>query len=132
MTQTGTFVRSLNDYVNELIQQSVELTGIGLETLTKKKRKSLSPPNLNQIQRAEKIQAVGVGASSELRKRNITGRKAGSPPGDGQLQSPVLGRVKKHQKRQISTPKRIYTPDKKQLLITSSFSPKPRDTPPKP
>ena len=127
-----TFVRSLNDYVNELIQQSVELTGIGLETLTKKKRKALSPPNLNQIQRAEKIQAVGVGASPELRKRNIIGRKAGSPTGDGQVQSHVLGRVKKHQKRRISTPKRTYTPDKKQLLITSSFSPKPRDSPLKP
>ena len=100
--------------------------------MTKKKRKALSPPNLNQIQRAEKIQAVGVGASPELRKRNIIGRKAGSPTGDGQVQSHVLGRVKKHQKRRISTPKRNYTPDKKQLLITSSFSPKPRDSPLRP
>ena len=46
-----------------------------------------------------------------------------SPPAGGVLTSPALGRVNKL-KRRLSTPKRSYTPDKKQTLITSMFSPR--------
>ena len=125
--------KSLSQYVNELIQQSVELTGVQHEATTccrrdNTKRKALSPPTVNQIQRAMKFQAVGDGGSPILRKRINASMKIKSPPSGGQFQSPVVGRIKK-QKRRVSTPKRLYTPDKRQLLITSSFSPKPKTVP---
>ena len=47
-----------------------------------------------------------------------------TPPGTGILSNPALGRVKKDTRIRISTPGRVFTPDLKQTLITSVFSPR--------
>ena len=111
-----------------LLEKGGELTdGIDepgkAEILTIGKRKALSPPNPCQTRRAIKFQAAGEGASPDLRIRSGLDTKKGSPPSVGILSSPALGRIKKC-KRRITTPKRTYAPDKKQLLITSVFSPR--------
>jgi len=107
----------------------VILTGVpgeisDVEKVQQSKRKNISPPNQKQLQRAMKFQRAGEDASPALRIRNICS-KPKSPPSGGILSSPAMGRIKKCRRR-ISTPKRSYTPDKNQMLITSVFSPRHR------
>ena len=52
-------------------------------------------------------------------EQNVTVYK--TPPDTGNLSSPAVGRIKKLRKRRITTPKRSYTPELKQNLITSVF-----------
>ena len=124
---------SLDQYVNNLIWQSVIWTGVPSEELDDSvrgsvKRKALSPPSACQAQRAFKLRATGAGSSPDLRVRNGMGKMKGSPPCMGILSSPAVGRIKKCRRR-ITTPKRTYTPDKNQQLITSVFSPRPKTAP---
>ena len=86
----------------------------------------LSPRNDGVEDRATKIQRGNPGdqgSSPVLKIRRGFNIKSRSPPAGGALKSPALGRVGKL-KRRLSTPKRSYTPDQKQVLITSMFSPR--------
>ena len=94
-----------------------------VEILTPK-RKTISPPTQNQVARALKFQRVGDDGSPNLRIRKGMDTVPETPPGTGNLSSPALGRVKKQKRRKIATPKRVFTPDLKQTLITSVFSPR--------
>ena len=66
-----------------------------------------------------------LGASPVLKIRRGLDTKPKSPPGGGKLTSPAVGRIMKKNRR-LATPKRTFTPDRRQRLITSSFSPKVR------
>ena len=87
---------------------------------------ALSPSNPDMEGRASKFQRGNQennGSSPVLKIRRDFQTKPVSPPASGVLTCPVVGRISK-QKRRLSTPKRSYTPDKKQTLITSMFSPR--------
>ena len=60
---------------------------------------------------------MALSSSPVLKIRRGFNIKSRSPPAGGALKSPALGRVGKL-KRRLSTPKRSYTPDQKQNLIT--------------
>ena len=64
-----------------------------------------------------------VGSSPALKIRRGLNTQPKSPPAGGVLTSPAVGRIGKT-KRCLKTPRRTYTPDRKQALITSLFSPK--------
>ena len=117
--------KQLDDYVDNLILDSVNATGVpntvGAFT---PKRKTISPPTQNQVARAIKFQRVDESASPNLRLKTGMDTAPETPPGTGNLASPAFGRVKKQKKRKIKAPKRTYTPDLKQTLITSVFSPR--------
>ena len=93
----------------------------------KRKGNSLSPtvsPTLpDRAVKFQRGEQGDVGSSPALRIRRGLDTKPKSPPASGVLSSPAVGRVNK-MKRRLITPRRSYTPDKKQALITSLFSPK--------
>ena len=90
------------------------------------KRKFIPSPNTPATRQAFKLQRgnqVDAGSSPVLRIRSGLDTKPKSPPAGGDLSSSALGRIKKV-KRRFTTPKRSFTLDKRQTLITSVFSPK--------
>ena len=119
-------ITSLSQYVMKMIGRNLDKHKVSGKLSIK--RKALSPPGPNQITRAVKLQATGCGSSPDLRIRSGMRKVSVSPPSAGVISSPATGRVKKCRRR-IATPKRSYVPDKNQLLITSSFSPKPKIAP---
>ena len=116
-------VVDLNSYVDGLIQKSVLLTGINtcITPIQTPKRKTISPPSKEQVARALKFQKCGDMGSPALRVR--AGKNLSSPTGGEQAHSHARGKVVKVPRR-TSKPKRTYTPDTKQTLITSAFAPK--------
>ena len=90
------------------------------------KRKLRPSPEAGKVEQVLKFRRgpeTDGGSSPALRIRTGLDTKIKSPPTGGDLTSPAFGRIKKT-KRRLTTPKRSFTPDKRQILITSVFSPK--------
>ena len=90
------------------------------------KRKFIISPNNSVAGQAYKLQRgdqIDIGSSPALKIRSGLDTKPKSPPAGGDLSSPAIGRIRKV-KRRFTTPKRSFTPDKRQTLITSVFSPR--------
>ena len=120
-------VTGLYSYVDGIIKKSVILTGVDTNITPARtpKRKTISPPSMHQVARAHKFQKCGDTGSPTLRigkcmKKNTT------PPARGEMYSPAVGRVKKST-RKVLRAKRTYTPDHRQTLITSVFTPRRHD-----
>jgi len=90
------------------------------------KRKFIISPNNSVAGQAYKLQRgdqIDIGSSPALKIRSGLDTKPKSPPAVGDLSIPAIGRIRKV-KRRFTTPKRSFTPDKRQTLITSVFSPR--------
>ena len=127
----------LDKIVDKIILESVEVTGIETSVkldslkdnarLGSMKRKHKLSPDVAKVEQALKFQRghqTDVGSSPALKIRTGLNTKVKSPPAGGDLKSPACGRIQKLIKRRLTTPKRSYTPDRRQILITSVFSPK--------
>ena len=126
----------LDEVVDNLLKESVELTGVNLNMkpdrlkqavkVDSEKRKLRPSPEAGKVEQVLKFRRgpeTDGGSSPALRIRTGLDTKIKSPPAGGDLTSPAFGRIKKT-KRRLTTPKRSFTPDKRQILITSVFSPK--------
>ena len=118
-------VLNTDSLVDKLIEESVKITGVPTELSLNKpvctpKRKTISPPTQGQVARALKFQRAGDQGSPILRVRSGMDTLHETPPGLGNLASPAF----EESRRKITIPKQSYTPDMKQTLITSVFSPK--------
>ena len=113
----------MNNNVEEVLRESnwaVSSTRIAADHSVQgnlKKRKQSSPIQSEAVMRLKRDDS---GCSPILRLRNITKKK--DHLGNSNTGPPVVGSSKK--KRKTMAPRRCYNESMKQLLITSSFSPK--------
>ena len=112
---------NISNYVNDLLVESEEATGVPLNVHDENgiiKRKRISPDNTQ----VKKFQRVEDHASPILRLRGGKVNKRSSPPLAGA--SGAVSGKKNKKSRVVLTARRSYTPQMRQLLINSMFSPK--------
>jgi len=115
-------LNEMNDYVQGILSKSdwavsgerKHLGGVASASL---KRKETSPSF--QSDSVLRIRRNDGGSSPSLRPRQISMNSAGGP---NRISPPNGGTCKK--RRRVVKPKKVFNDNKKQLLITSSFSPR--------